>query len=83
MRAQYNYNLYNNMCLFCIFIGRDSCVLFCSSHAMTSSVNYYSTDARKNKIDLLNNKAIKAVLVKLTNIFVRNDVSSLKMIALL
>ena len=65
------------MCLFCIFIGRNSWVLFCSSHAMTSSVNYYSTDARKNKIDLLNNKAIKAVLVKLTNSFVRNDVSSL------
>ena len=74
------------MCLFCIFIGRDSWVLFCSSHTMTSShssVNYYSTDARKNKIDLLNNKAIKAVLVKLTNSFVRNDVSSLKTIALL
>ena len=32
-----------------------SCVLFCSSHAMTSSVIYYSTDARKNEIYLLNN----------------------------
>ena len=31
-----------------------SCVLFCSSHAMTSSVIYYSTDARKNEIYLLN-----------------------------
>ena len=30
-----------------------SCVLFCSSHAMTSSVIYYSTDARKNEIYLL------------------------------
>ena len=29
------------------------CVLFCSSHAMTSSVIYYSTDARKNEIYLL------------------------------
>ena len=48
---------------------------------MTSSVIYYSVDARKNKIDLLNNKAIKAV--KLRNSFVRNDVSSLKTIALL
>ena len=27
-----------------------SCVLFCSSYAMTSSVIYYSTDARKNEI---------------------------------
>ena len=34
-----------------------SCVLFCSSHAMTSSVIYYSTDARKNEIYLLNNIA--------------------------
>ena len=32
-----------------------SCSLFCSSHAMTSSVIYYSTDARKNEIYLLNN----------------------------
>ena len=32
-----------------------SCVLFCSSHAMTSSVIYYSTDARKNEIYLLSN----------------------------
>ena len=31
-----------------------SCVLFCSSHAMTLSVIYYSTDARKNEIYLLN-----------------------------
>ena len=31
-----------------------SCVLFWSSHAMTSSVIYYSTDARKNEIYLLN-----------------------------
>ena len=31
-----------------------SCILFCSSHAMTSSVIYYSTDARKNEIYLLN-----------------------------
>ena len=31
-----------------------SCVLFCSSQAMTSSVIYYSTDARKNEIYLLN-----------------------------
>ena len=31
-----------------------SCVFFCSSHAMTSSVIYYSTDARKNEICLLN-----------------------------
>ena len=29
-----------------------SCVLFCSSHAMTSSVIYYSTDAQKNEIYL-------------------------------
>ena len=29
-------------------------VLFCSSHAMTSSVIYYSTDACKNEIYLLN-----------------------------
>ena len=27
---------------------------FCSSHAMTLSVIYYSTDARKNEIYLLN-----------------------------
>ena len=33
-----------------------SCILFCSSHAMTSSVIYYSTDARKNEIYLLNTK---------------------------
>ena len=76
--------LYNNTCSFCIFIGRElcvikvhthgwrqlmawsnlanlfrgsldcvSCVLFCSSHAMTSSVIYYSTDGRKNEIYLL------------------------------
>ena len=31
-----------------------SYVLFCSSHATTSSVIYYSTDARKNEIYLLN-----------------------------
>ena len=62
-------------------IINDFCVLFCSSHAMTSSVINYSVDARKNKIDLLNNIAIKAV--KLRNSFVRNDVSSLKTIALL
>ena len=31
-----------------------SCILFCSSHLMTSSVIYYSTDARKNEIYLLN-----------------------------
>ena len=30
-----------------------SCVLFCFSHAMTSSVIYYSTDAHKNEIYLL------------------------------
>ena len=29
-----------------------SCVLFCSSHAMASSVIYYCTDARKNEIYL-------------------------------
>ena len=35
-----------------------SCVLFCSSHAMTSSVIYYSTDARKNEIYLLNSSYV-------------------------
>ena len=30
-----------------------SCVLFCSSHAMTSSVIYYSTETQKNEIYLL------------------------------
>ena len=34
-------------------LDRVSCVHFCSSHPMTSSVIYYSTDARKNEIDLL------------------------------
>ena len=35
-----------------------SCVLFCSSHAMTSSVIYYNTDARKNEIYLLSSDQI-------------------------
>ena len=41
-----------------------SCVLFCSSHAMTSSVIYYSTDACKNEIYLLNIKACALSLSK-------------------
>ena len=39
-----------------------SCVHFCSSHAMTSSVIYYSTDARKNEIYLLNYAQEKTLL---------------------
>ena len=41
------------------------CVLFCSSHAMTSSVIYYSTDARKSEIYLLN-----ITLVRMTDMTV-------------
>ena len=46
----------HDFCQLYYSIKRDcvSCVLFCSSHAMTSSVIYYSTDARKNEIYLLN-----------------------------
>ena len=47
---------YDNLYLSYIYIYTldcVSCVLFCSSHAMTSSVIYYSTDARKNEIYLL------------------------------
>ena len=44
-----------------------SCVLFCSSHAMTSSVIYYSTDARKNEIYLLNIKLFGSI--KLHKVF--------------
>ena len=39
-----------------------SCVLFCFSHAMTSSVIYYSTDARKNEIYLLITKTYIAFI---------------------
>ena len=42
-----------------------SWVLFCSSHAMTSSVIYYSIDARKSEIYLLN-----ITLVRMTDITV-------------
>ena len=41
-----------------------SCVLFCSSHAMTSSVIYYSTDARKNEIYLLNTQCFEMRCLK-------------------
>ena len=37
-------------------------VLFCSSVAMTSSVIYYSTDARKNEI-CLTNTCIKCIVI--------------------
>ena len=47
----YNSNLTRSALLDCV-----SCVLFCSSHAMTSSVIYYRTDARKNEIYLLNSE---------------------------
>ena len=40
-----------------------SCVLFYSSHAMTSSVIYYSTDARKNEIYLLIKNANTVLLL--------------------
>ena len=40
-----------------------SCVLFCSSHTMTSSVIYYSTDARKNEIYLLIIFAMESVKI--------------------
>ena len=44
-----------------------SCVLFCSSHAMTSSVIYYSTDAGKNEIYLLNSTCTWNWTSKITN----------------
>ena len=47
---------------FCIkqidFMLSSSVVTFCSSHAMMPSVIYYSTDARKNEIHLLNKRLI-------------------------
>ena len=39
-----------------------SCVLFCSLHAMTSCVIYYSTEARKNEIYLLNKMPLQCVV---------------------
>ena len=39
--------------------SRSEAVRVCSSHAMTSSVVYYSTDARKNEIYLLKSKLYK------------------------